>query len=156
MINSYSRRKISTGTAGVISFRLAHGLLQLSHHVSAYNGSTDSYDVAPKEQRLDLLLEYTRFTFTTAMLERAEECVAARVARIGNTQKTRLVDFIEAIGTEPGKKAIRNDMSIKVGDLPATRADARLLDGSTDCLSQMPLQKRGARIASRYRDCYWK
>lgn len=79
-----------------------------------------------------------------------------RVDSIGHSQKIRLVDSKEAIGTEPGKTANRNNMSIKVGGLPSPRADARLLDRLTDCRPQMPLQKRSARIASWYRDCYWK
>lgn len=79
-----------------------------------------------------------------------------RVDSIGHSQKIRLVDSEEAIGTEPGKKANPNDMSIKVGGLPSPRTDARLLDRLTDCRPQIPLQKRSARIASWYRNCYWK
>ncbi len=79
-----------------------------------------------------------------------------RVDSTGNSQKIRLVDSIEAIGTEPGKKANRNDMSFKVGGLPSSRAGSRLLDRLTDCRPQMPRQKSSARVASWYRDCYWK
>ena len=54
-----------------------------------------------------------------------------RVVNIGNGQKVRLLDFIEAIEEATGKKAIRNYLPMQVGDVPATWADARLLSQLT-------------------------
>lgn len=54
-----------------------------------------------------------------------------RVVNIGNGQKVRLMDFIEAIEEATGKKAIRNYMPMQVGDVPATWADASLLQRLT-------------------------
>ncbi len=50
-----------------------------------------------------------------------------RVVNIGNGQKVRLMDFIEAIEEATGKTAIRNYLPMQTGDVPATWADASLL-----------------------------
>jgi len=50
-----------------------------------------------------------------------------RVVNIGNGQKVRLLDFIEAIEEATGRKAIRNYLPMQTGDVPATWADASLL-----------------------------
>jgi UDP-glucuronate 4-epimerase len=54
-----------------------------------------------------------------------------RIVNIGNSDKVRLLDFIEAIEDTLGKKAIRNYMDIQPGDVPATWADASLLQRLT-------------------------
>lgn len=54
-----------------------------------------------------------------------------RVVNIGNGQKVRLMDFIEAIEDATGKTAIRNFMPMQQGDVPATWADASLLNRLT-------------------------
>ena len=54
-----------------------------------------------------------------------------RVVNIGNSDKVRLLDFIEALETCLGRKAIRNYMEIQPGDIPATWADADLLQRLT-------------------------
>jgi len=50
-----------------------------------------------------------------------------RIVNIGNSQKVRLLDFIEAIEDVLGQKAIRNYMEMQTGDVPATWANADLL-----------------------------
>jgi len=50
-----------------------------------------------------------------------------RVVNIGNSEKVRLLDFIDAIERHLGKKAIRNYMDIQTGDVPATWANTDLL-----------------------------
>lgn len=54
-----------------------------------------------------------------------------RVVNIGNSEKVRLLDFIEAIEEKLGKKAIRNYMGMQQGDVEATWADASLLMSRT-------------------------
>lgn len=54
-----------------------------------------------------------------------------RVVNIGNSEKICLMDFIEAIEKEVGHRAIRNMMSMQTGDVPATWADAGLLERLT-------------------------
>ncbi|MFN4128934.1 MAG: SDR family NAD(P)-dependent oxidoreductase [Paracoccaceae bacterium] len=54
-----------------------------------------------------------------------------RVVNIGNSDKIRLEDFINAIEAATGRKAIRNYMDMQPGDVPATWADASLLNALT-------------------------
>jgi UDP-glucuronate 4-epimerase len=54
-----------------------------------------------------------------------------RVVNIGNGQKVRLMDFIAAIEVATGKPAIRNFLPMQQGDVPATWADASLLNRLT-------------------------
>ena len=54
-----------------------------------------------------------------------------RVVNIGNGQKVRLMDFIEAIEQATGKQAMRNFLPMQTGDVPATWADASLLSRLT-------------------------
>ncbi|MDX1742717.1 MAG: NAD-dependent epimerase/dehydratase family protein, partial [Ruegeria sp.] len=54
-----------------------------------------------------------------------------RVVNIGNSDKVRLLDFVDAIEDELGVKAIRNYMDIQPGDVPATWANAELLQNLT-------------------------
>lgn len=54
-----------------------------------------------------------------------------RIVNIGNNDKVRLLDFIEAIEESLGVKAIRNYMPMQQGDVPATWANASLLESLT-------------------------
>jgi len=50
-----------------------------------------------------------------------------RIVNIGNSEKVKLTDFIDALEDVLGTKAIRNLMPMQKGDVPATWADATLL-----------------------------
>ena len=50
-----------------------------------------------------------------------------RIVNIGNSNQVKLLDFVEAIETYIGKKAIRNYMPMQQGDVPATWANTDLL-----------------------------
>ena len=54
-----------------------------------------------------------------------------RVVNIGNSEKIKLLDFINSIEESLGKKAIRNYVSMQKGDVYATWADASLLNELT-------------------------
>jgi UDP-glucuronate 4-epimerase len=54
-----------------------------------------------------------------------------RAVNIGLGQPVQLLAFIEAIETALGRKALRNEMPMQAGDVPATFADARLLEALT-------------------------
>ena len=75
-----------------------------------------------------------------------------RVVNIGNSDKVRLMDFIEAIEEELGKPAIRNMMPMQTGDVPATWADASLLKTLTGYQPQTPFKEGVARFVRWYRD----
>lgn len=75
-----------------------------------------------------------------------------RVVNIGNSEKVRLLDFVEAIEECLGKKAIRNYMDMQPGDVPATWADASLLQRLTGYRPQTDFRTGIARFVEWYRD----
>lgn len=77
-----------------------------------------------------------------------------RVVNIGNSEKVRLMDFIDAIEQEIGRKAIRNMMPMQLGDVPATWADASLLQNLTGYRPQTPFREGVRRFVEWYRDYY--
>ncbi len=77
-----------------------------------------------------------------------------RVVNIGNSDKVRLMDFIEAIEDEIGRKAIRNYMPMQMGDVPATWADASLLKSLTGYQPQTPFREGVSRFVNWYKDFY--
>ncbi|MGS4887895.1 NAD-dependent epimerase/dehydratase family protein [Roseibium sp. MB-4] len=77
-----------------------------------------------------------------------------RVVNIGNSDKVRLLDFIEAIEDELGKNAIRNLMPMQTGDVPATWADATLLQDLTGYKPETPFREGVAKFVQWYRDYY--
>lgn len=79
-----------------------------------------------------------------------------RVVNIGNSEKIRLLDFIEAIEAEVGRKAIRNYMPMQAGDVPATWADSTLLHDLTGYRPQTNFRDGVAAFVRWYRDYYAK
>jgi len=77
-----------------------------------------------------------------------------RVVNIGNSDKIRLMDFIDAIEAETGRKAIRNYMPMQTGDVPATWADASLLQSLTGYRPQTNFREGIAAFVRWYRDYY--
>ncbi|WP_138467896.1 SDR family NAD(P)-dependent oxidoreductase [Poseidonocella sp. HB161398] len=77
-----------------------------------------------------------------------------RVVNIGNSQKERLLDFVEAIEASTGREAVRNYMPIQPGDVPATWADAGLLKALTGYRPQTDMRDGVARFVEWYRDYY--
>ena len=75
-----------------------------------------------------------------------------RIVNIGNSDKVRLLDFIDAIEDCLGKKAIRNYMPMQKGDVPATWADAALLQRLTGFRPQTDFREGIARFVEWYRD----
>ncbi|NIJ36403.1 UDP-glucuronate 4-epimerase [Sphingopyxis panaciterrae] len=54
-----------------------------------------------------------------------------RIVNIGNSDKVRLLDFVEAIEVNLGVEAVRNYLPMQKGDVPATWADSSLLERLT-------------------------
>ncbi|KAB7609826.1 NAD-dependent epimerase/dehydratase family protein [Amylibacter sp. SFDW26] len=77
-----------------------------------------------------------------------------RVVNIGNSDKVRLMDFVEAIETELGKPAIRNYMEMQAGDVPATWADATLLQTLTGYKPQTDVREGVKKFVAWYKDYY--
>ena len=77
-----------------------------------------------------------------------------RVVNIGNSDKVRLMDFVEAIEAECGREAIRNYLPMQKGDVPATFADATLLKELTGYRPQTDVRTGIARFVAWYREYY--
>jgi len=60
-----------------------------------------------------------------------------RIVNIGNSDKVKLLDFVEAIEEELGIVARKNMMPMQTGDVPATWANANLLERLTGFRPQM-------------------
>ena len=77
-----------------------------------------------------------------------------RIVNIGNNDKVRLLDFIDAIEKEVGKPAIRNFMDMQPGDVPATWANTTLLNRLTGYVPQTPFQEGVKQFVRWYREYY--
>ena len=77
-----------------------------------------------------------------------------RVVNIGNSDKVRLMDFVEAIEAECGREAIKNFMPMQKGDVPATWADATLLKELTGYAPQTNVREGIRQFVAWYRDYY--
>ena len=75
-----------------------------------------------------------------------------RVVNIGNSEKIRLLDFIDAIEDELQLKAIRNYMPMQEGDVPATWADASLLNKLTGYKPQTSYKEGVKNFVDWYKD----
>src|SRR6056297_1178627 len=79
-----------------------------------------------------------------------------RVVNIGNSDKVRLLDFVDAIEDCLGQKAQRNYMGMQTGDVPATWANAELLKTLTGYRPQTDFRDGIARFVAWYREYYQK
>ncbi len=77
-----------------------------------------------------------------------------RVVNIGNGQKVSLDDFIRAIEAATGRQAIRNDLPMQQGDVPATWADASLLEALTGNRPATPVAEGVRAFVDWYRGHY--
>ncbi|UOK72796.1 NAD-dependent epimerase/dehydratase family protein [Ancylobacter polymorphus] len=79
-----------------------------------------------------------------------------RIVNIGNSDKVRLLDFVDAIEECLGRKAIRNYMPMQMGDVPATWANAELLQSLTGYRPQTDFRHGIARFVEWFREYYGK
>ena len=77
-----------------------------------------------------------------------------RVVNIGNSDKVKLTDFIDAIEEECGVKAERNYMEMQKGDVPATWANADLLKSLTGYQPQTDFREGIRQFVEWYRAYY--
>ena len=77
-----------------------------------------------------------------------------RIVNIGNSEKIKLMDFIVAIEEELNLIANKNYMPMQMGDVPATWADASLLEKLTGYRPQTDIKTGIARFVSWYREFY--
>jgi len=79
-----------------------------------------------------------------------------RVVNIGNSDKVRLLDFVDAIEDALGRTAVRNYMPMQMGDVPATWANATLLQELTGYRPQTDFRDGIARFVEWFREYYEK
>lgn len=77
-----------------------------------------------------------------------------RVVNIGNSDKVRLMDFIEEIEKQCGREAVKNFMPMQKGDVPATWADATLLKELTGYRPQTDVEEGIRQFVAWYRDYF--
>lgn len=77
-----------------------------------------------------------------------------RVVNIGNSDKVRLMEFVEAIEAECGREAAKNFLPMQKGDVPATWADATLLKQLTGYAPQTDVREGIRQFVTWYRDYY--
>ncbi|SLN52177.1 UDP-glucose 4-epimerase [Roseivivax jejudonensis] len=77
-----------------------------------------------------------------------------RVVNIGNSEPVELGAFIDAIEAATGRPATRNLMPMQPGDVPATWADATLLERLTGYRPSTPVAEGVARFVAWYRAYY--
>lgn len=77
-----------------------------------------------------------------------------RVVNIGNSDKVKLLDFVDTIEDCLGKKSIRNYMPMQMGDVPATWADANMLKALTGYRPETDFHDGVSRFIDWFRDYY--
>jgi len=77
-----------------------------------------------------------------------------RIVNIGNSEKIKLLDFVDALENCLGKKAIRNYMDMQPGDVPATWADAALLKKLTNYQPKTSIKEGVKNFVDWYCDFY--
>ncbi len=77
-----------------------------------------------------------------------------RVVNLGNSAPTPLMEFVRAIEAVLGREAEINFMDMQPGDVPATWADASLLEALVGALPRTPLEEGVRRFVEWYRGYY--
>ncbi|MEO1489369.1 MAG: NAD-dependent epimerase/dehydratase family protein [Pseudomonadota bacterium] len=77
-----------------------------------------------------------------------------RVVNIGNSDKVRLMDFIQAIEAACGREAVKNFLPMQMGDVPATWADTTLLQELTGYAPQTDVREGTRQFVAWYREYY--
>jgi UDP-glucuronate 4-epimerase len=77
-----------------------------------------------------------------------------RVYNIGNNKPGELIEFIEAIETELGKKGIKELLPMQAGDVPATNADITKLIGDTNYTPRVSIQEGITSFIRWYKDYF--
>ena len=91
---------------------------------------------------------------TSRKTDSKSPCAPFRVVNIGNSQPSKLLDFIEAIEEAIGIEAVKNFIPMQAGDVPATWADTTLLHELTSYKPNTDLVKGVQNFVSWYRKYY--
>ncbi|SIO96367.1 NAD-dependent epimerase/dehydratase family protein [Vibrio spartinae] len=127
--------------------------------IDIYNGGEMYRDftyVADLTQAIILLLErIPRRTLENDYDENASSVAPFRIVNIGNSEKVKLMDFIEAIEDSLHMKAKKNYLPMQQGDVPATWADCTLLKNLTGYQPQTHYSDGILEFVNWYREFYF-
>ena len=84
----------------------------------------------------------------------ATSAVPFRIFNIGNNQPVQLLDYIEAIESALGKKAVKEFKPLQAGDVPDTFADTSELQKSVGYKPTTPVKVGVSRFVDWYRNYY--
>jgi len=84
----------------------------------------------------------------------SSSCVPYRLYNIGNNQPVALMEFIHAIETALGKKAVIDYLPLQPGDVPATYADVADLMTDTGFKPSTPVREGIQKFVDWYREYY--
>lgn len=76
------------------------------------------------------------------------------VHNIGNSKPVKLMEFVEAIESEIGKKALINYLPLQTGDVPATFADVSSLEDAINYKPSTAIEDGISKFISWYRGYY--
>lgn len=104
---------------------------------------------------IKLLMEKPPERLTNYSEQEGQSLVAPfRIVNIGNSSKINLLDFIEAVESILGKKAIRNYMPMQIGDVNSTLADTSFLKKITDYSPQTNFKDGISKFVHWYKEYY--
>jgi UDP-glucuronate 4-epimerase len=147
------------GRPDMALFKFVEAILQ-DRPIEVYNHGEMFRDftyVADLVQAIRLLID------TPPPLPRTAEPIAGdtlspvapwRVVNIGNSDKVKLLDFVDAIEQALGRKAQRTYLPMQAGDVPATWADASLLRALTGYAPKTDVKDGIEAFAAWYREYY--
>lgn len=144
------------GRPDMALFKFTHGILEgtpidIYNHGQMWRDFTYIDDLV---RGIRLLIDAVPGTDPVGPDDSLSPAAPFRVVNIGNSEKVRLLDFVEAIEAELGRPAIRNYLPMQQGDVPATWADASLLRDLTGHAPATPFREGVARFVLWYRDYY--
>jgi UDP-glucuronate 4-epimerase len=77
-----------------------------------------------------------------------------RIYNIGSNKTVQLLDYIDTLEKQLGKKAIRNELPLQAGDVPNTWADCSELGEDFDYAPATTIDVGIAKFVEWYRDYY--
>ena len=149
------------GRPDMALFKFVHAILN-DKPIDIYNNGEMYRDFTYVDDLVNgikLLIDATPSSFSNEKISSFDSLSTVapyRVVNIGNSSKIKLLDFIEAIEDNLGKKAIRNYMPMQKGDVPATWADASLLNSLTDYTPKTNFRDGISNFIDWYREHYQK
>ena len=147
------------GRPDMALFKFVEAILQ-DHPIEVYNHGEMYRDftyVADLVQAIRLLIDTpppSPHTAEPIAGDSLSPVAPWRVVNIGNSDKVKLLDFVDAIEQALGRKAQRIYLPMQPGDVPATWADATLLRALTGYAPKTDVKDGIAAFVAWYREYY--